>query len=504
MHRQRKVTTVVGVIIAVAVLVPSSSFSVETEDGPMYLTDSHGAAGVIWAMMSLAEADPKYMDCAEQTMKWLMHVKKVDDQGRVTWLLSYSAPPGHKNRAIKPPGLPLPIILFFNAYEKTKNPEYKEIALDAARYMAEAAPYRSKTKLGTAYGFAFSVGEKDPGLILGHSHGLGKYMQLFTRAYQVQPHASFVDALRGMLVNLKVNAVELGDGAIGWRAFRWKHIKDKGVIVTGYCFGQAGLIIPLMDLAKAMPELKLSDGTTPLSLGNAGLRYLIAQAKPVKKGYLWPYMRFDRKSKNPGLGSGTGGIGWAFLAGYQANRAAGNEAFAEECMKYARGAAEYTLGMIERAPKDYVFTSGGGSGGFGVCGGAGGSAWFPIKLSKELGEKDPEFVERVRKCTKRLAMMVIRSATPVGDTLTWPLSTGERKHHKIKSKQVAVNMALDYGQTGVVLELAEMGKFLHDDEILDAAKKAADFIVAHMVKTEHGWKMPRFVYLKTEEIEKDK
>jgi hypothetical protein len=43
---------------------------------------------------------------------------------------------------------------------------------------------------------------------------------------------------------------------------------------------------------------------------------------------------------NSGLGSGTGGIGWAFLEGYRANREHGNDEAAHQSLKYARGAAE--------------------------------------------------------------------------------------------------------------------------------------------------------------------
>jgi hypothetical protein len=52
----------------------------------------------------------------------------------------------------------------------------------------------------------------------------------------------------------------------------------------------------------------------------------------------------------------------------------------------------------------------------------------------------------------------------------------------------AVNMAFDYGQTGVVITLSELAKHVQDEEILDAARKVADFVVAHAVRTEHGWK----------------
>ena len=157
------------------------------------------------------------------------------------------------------------------------------------------------------------------------------------------------------------------------------------------------------------------------------------------------------------------------------------------------------LWAIEHAP-DNVFNGGGGSTGFGVCGGAGATAYLPVLLAKEIGGIDPEFQERVRKATKKAAMLLIQSGTHVGETLVWPLKPWERKHHQIKSDFITVNMALDYGQTGVVLSLAEMGKYLEDEQVLKAARKAADFIINNAVKTEHGWKFARFVHLKSNGI----
>ncbi len=52
---------VTTVLFAGLFIWPLSSVAVQPEDGPMYLTDSHGAAGVVRAMLSLAEADPDYL-----------------------------------------------------------------------------------------------------------------------------------------------------------------------------------------------------------------------------------------------------------------------------------------------------------------------------------------------------------------------------------------------------------------------------------------------------------
>jgi hypothetical protein len=382
--------------------------------------------------------------------------------------------------------------VFLDAYEMTGKAEYRETGIAAARWLAEVGADTWETTLGTAYGWGFAYGQKDAGLVAGHSHGLGKYMTLFMRAQEIESHPSFTKALRGILVNLKTRAVDMGEGGHAWPAFQWSHVKEKDAILTGYCFGQAGVIIPLMRLSQAMPDLKLTDGTRPLELGNGGLRYMMSIARPNEEGRLWPYMRHTDESRNPGLGSGTGGIGWAFLEGYGANRKAGNEEFAKACLEYARSAAEYALWAIERAPGN-VFQGGGGASGFGVCGGAGGTAYMPVMLAQEIGDEDPGFDLRVRMATKKVATMLIESGTQVDGMLVWPLRTWERKHHKIRGNVPMANMAIDYGQTGVVLSLAEMGKYLKDEEILEGARKAADFIIESTAKTDDGWKLARFV-----------
>ena len=68
----------------------------------------------------------------------------------------------------------------------------------------------------------------------------------------------------------------------------WPALNNPKVVETGYCYGQAGLIVPLLRLAEALPELRLSDGTTALSLANENLRYLMSVARKAGDGFVWP------------------------------------------------------------------------------------------------------------------------------------------------------------------------------------------------------------------------
>jgi hypothetical protein len=467
----------------------------EREPDPSYMTDTHGATGVVWAMLSLGEADPKYLECAEQTLAWLEHVKIEDDQGRVTWRLSESAPEGHPHREIYQRDVVFTLLQYFRAYRLTGREQYKKTALAGARWMAEVGADRWETPLGTAYGWAHGPGQKDVGLVTGWTMGLGKFLELFLKASKLSPDPVFRDALTGIVIHLKTRAKDADGGGIYWPHFPWGYIKEKqeNVVLTGYCWGQAGVIAPLMQVAREMPDLKLADGTTPLMLGNADLRYLAHAALRQNDGVTWHYMRHDRDARNPGLGSGTSGIGRAFLEGYRANLAAGDTQTASECLGYTRDVCRSAVAIVESARMDGAFRGGGGGSGHGFCGGAGPTMLLPLDLIREDPDVKPEEVERVRRAAKKLAETLIACGRPVKYGLAWPMNDAERAYYGFRSDRPAVNMALDYGQTGVVTTLAESAKGLKDDAILDAARKAADFAIANAVRTEHGWKFARYV-----------
>jgi hypothetical protein len=69
--------------------------------------------------------------------------------------------------------------------------------------------------------------------------------------------------------------------------------------------------------------------------------------------------------------------------------------------------------------------------------------------------------------------------------LNWLISVAKRDKR--------INIALDYGQTGVVWFLCMAARHLDSDELLEAAAKAGDFVVAQAVPAGGGYKFPRFV-----------
>ena len=473
--------------LAVSVAVPlflawgGSVLAVESEPGPMYLTDSHGASGVVHSFLELSAVDRSYEKYWRGALDWLIAVAEKDDAGRMTWRLSASAPEGHPNRQINLTAVCHITRMFVAGYERSGDARYKAAALGSVRMLTEVTALKWQTKLGPACGWAegYRPNDKGSGVLAGHSHGLGNFLDTMLDAHRLQPDEKLKEVLLGILANLRTRGRSIAGPN---NMFVWPRVNKEKVVETGYCYGQAGVILPLLTLAERFPDLKLSDGTTALAMANANLRYLIKAARAQQGGFVWPHMRHEDKSRNIGYGSGTGGIGWAFLRGAQVNRKT-DPAFAAECMKYARGAAQYAVDLVMSLPETRTLTASGGDSGFGVCGGAGGSGLLLMLLAQELGPSDAAFTARLNATIARLGKILVASAAPVDGMLAW------------KKDDRTVSVALDYGQTGPVLALAMSGKHLNNDEFIQAARHGADFIVKHAVAEKDGYKFPLRVSL---------
>ena len=460
--------------------------AVEMEDGPAYLTDSHGAAGVAHAFLELSEAAPEYDKYWKGSLDWLISVAERDDAGRIYWYMSTTAPKGHSSHRISIPGTCHMIRVFLAGYERCGDPRYRETALEGTRTLLERFARQRQTEYGTAYGWshAYRPNDRSLGLLAGHSHGLGNLMSTLLDAYEAAPagplKADVKRALEGILVNLRLRGVRTEkDGNV---LVSWPTLKNPKVIETGYCYGQAGLALPLLRMAEVLPELELPDGTTPLSLANGNLWYLMSVAREARGGCVWPYMRHNQTSKNIGYGSGTGGIGWAFLRGAQVNGDTDPD-FASDCMKYAKGAAVFAVGLISNYRPKGPMPGPGGDAGFGVCGGAGGAGHFLMLYAEEVGDQDAALAGRIRAACLRVSQAVLASAVELGDgTMVCP----DRFHFK------RVNIALDYGQTGVAFGLAVAGKYLQNEDLTTAAKKVADYIAKRAVPEGGGLKFAQF------------
>ncbi len=471
-----------GTILAAVLCTADAAVAVEMEKGPAYLTDSHGAMGVAQAFLELSKTSPEYTRYWKGALDWLIHVAQRDEEHRMAWTMSTTAPPGHPSHQVSIPGTCGVVSAFFAGYEACGDPRYKAAGIAGARMLVERFAIKRQTPLGTSYGWTHSYrpGAKGPGLLAGHSHGLGNLIDAILSAQEADPRDEFRQALEGILINLKLRAEQTERD--GKAICAWPSTKNAEVCETGYCYGQAGIVLPLLRLAEAMPEMKLSDGTTPLELANANLRYLIGVARRRGQGYVWPYMRHSKASRNIGYGSGTGGIGWAMLRGAEVNRKTDPE-FAAECMRYARGAAVFAVELVEHHQQQGPLPGPGGEAGFGVCGGAGGAGHFLMLFAQAAGPRDAPLVQRIDAVIEKIARAVIASAVEFEDgTMACP----DRTHFK------RVNLALDYGQTGVVLGLAVAGRYLGNEEISRAAAKVADYIARRAVPEGGGLKFAQF------------
>jgi len=142
-----------------------------------------------------------------------------------------------------------------------------------------------------------------------------------------------------------------------------------------------------------------------------------------------------------------------------------------------------TFSPLENYQHKGPMTGPGGDAGFGVCGGAGGAGHFLMLCAEEVGEKDAALVARIHVAVERIAQAVIASAVELEDgTMACP----DRVHFK------QINIALDYGQTGVVLGLAGTGKYLENEQFIETAKKVAEYIAKRAVSEGGGLKFAQF------------
>lgn len=472
--------TVVPIVLTACLVEPVHG--VQTEEGTDYLTDSHGASGVVHAFLELSEVAPQYDRYRKGALDWLISVAERDAEGRMACSMSPTAPKGDRNHPLNIPSMCHIVGMCFAGFKRCGDPRYRDAGLAGVRTLIERFARKEQTPYVTSYAWSHTYwsGDRSPGLLAGHSHGLGCLSDVLLDAYEAATDKAFKaqleDALRGILINLRLRGQRTPkDGKV---LIAWPALQNPHVVETGYCYGQAGLVVPLARMAEALPGLKLSDGTTSLSLAAGSLRYLMRVAREDRGGYVWPYMRHDLATRNIGYGSGTGGIGWAFLRGAQVNRRTDPE-FAAQCMQYARGAATYAVDLLLSYQGKGPLPAPGGDAGFGVCGGAG---YFLMLYANEVGAGEVELVQRIKAAIEKAARLVIASAVHIDGTLACP----DRAHFK------RINIALDYGQTGVVLSLAATGKYLNNGEILDAAKKVADYITRRAVPVGTGYKFAQF------------
>jgi len=447
--------TVGCTMLGVLLLLPSAP-AIETEDWPAYMTDTHGAAGVCWFLVDLKEVDPIYERYYWGALDWLVAVAEWDGD-TCGWWVSTTAPEGHPNHTFTTGGGAI-FDGLSRGYMASGDERYSDAALGGIRATMDNA-----RAVATPYGQGYWWGKR-----VGHSHGPGSVGDMLIDAHDRLGEESVLPYIYGLLNWLRNEAVFSTDG-LGNTLAMWPEDPGGTAYETGYCYGNAGTLAFVLNAANHFPGFEYPDGKDLRWLVNANIRWLmsIAVDVPAADGIIWRYMRHDELSTNMGWGSGISGIGEQFLDAYELNDAAGDP-FADECLEYAGKAAKsvvYKANLVSTISR-------------GACGGEGGVAWFLVPLADELDATDPEFAQECRDAASRIADLVVDDRLRFGDRTAWKSSP--------KFGDQAVNIALDYGVTGLGWALYLTGMALGRDDLVAVAREAGDYLRFIAVWDERG------------------
>ncbi len=254
--------------------------AVQIEEGPAYLTDSHGASGVVHAFLELTRSAPEYDPYWKGALDWLASVAKHDDEGCAYWLMSTSAPEGHPSNQINVAGMCHTIRMLFEGHERCGDKRYKDTALSAVHSLTERFAAKRETHLGTAYAWSHSYRPRNRslGMLAGHSHGLGNLIHVILLAHKADPTDRTRAALEGLLINLRLRAKIIERDAAA-SVIVWPALKNPNVVETGYCYGQAGVVLGLAGAARYLEDEEILDAAKRVG------DYIAARAEKAGGGY---------------------------------------------------------------------------------------------------------------------------------------------------------------------------------------------------------------------------
>jgi len=464
-----KPTKIVLCALACVMFLWQNAEAIEPEDGPAYMTDIHGAAGVCWFLREIRAVEPAYDRYYFGGLDWL--VATAMWQGDMcAWWQSTSAPPGHPNRKLVQGSA---VKELTQGWLASGNVAYRDTALGGLRgFLAGAIP------VDTPYGQGYWWGKR-----VGYSHGPGSCGGSLLAAHDdLEGAADLVVPYIVGLLNWLLDEAVLGDDGQGNLTAMWPEQAGGTAYETGYCYGNAGMLAFVINAAERFPDFALPDGS-PVSdlreLANASARWLISVAVelPAADGLYWLYMRHDEFSENVGWGSGVAGIGAQFLYAYLMNQAVGDP-FASVCLDTAGKAANtviYKINQISSIQR-------------GVCGGEGGAPVLLLDLADEIEGWDPQFAKACRDASGRVGDFIVADRLTFHDERTaWQASS--------KFGDQAANIAFDYGVTGLGLALYVLGTRLDDrEDLVGVAHKAAEYLEFITVwDAQGGCKWPQII-----------
>jgi len=458
-HHLSGVVSVTLAVLGVALPTLRAS-AIAPEDGPAFMTDSHGAVGVCFFLKKVTAVDPQSERYYRGALDWLVTTAEWEED-RCQWRVSTTAPPDNPNYgrySLQGQGRELA-----EGWVTFGDGRYREAALGALRQTFEEALH-----VDTPFGDGYWWGKR-----VGHSHGPGGPGDFLLDLYTMLGESAALPYAEGLLNWLRQESVVSDDGHGNTIAF-WPEAAGGTDYESGYCYGNAGTLAFLLSAVETMPGFSWPDCDL-LTAANTSLRWLMHVAVdvvlPGEDGVKWYYMRHEMDTNNIGFGSGVAGIGLQLLDGCQRNLDAGNAAFAAECVDYARKAARSIIYRIEEwgsTPPLQV----------GACGGEGGTAILLFPLADELEAADPAFAQECRDTAGTIADMVVDAR------LVFPAGSAWKSGPKFGDE--AVSIALDYGTTGLGLCLSTSGDALSRVDLIDVAKDAAAYLRFIAVWEENG------------------
>ncbi len=462
------------------------------KNSPGYLTDGHGACGVLQALLTVVDDFPEAEPYIESTIRWLYDVR-IEMKGGYVWRMSTTAPKGHQSYGLRPSVSFQLAVLSLRAHRRKPNELYVKVADGAMDlFFNHVEGYYRKTEFGEGVFFPAYIGGQ-PLVPATSGKFQGGVLSLAAELYELSDDPRALRLLKGLVNEIAGRAHLEGDRPV-WEW--WQKSVSKKSWRSGQCYGIAGTIWGLFDAYETIPDHRFPNGSSIRDLANSGLDLLGKQALERENlgGVHWPNISYVVPTENTGWGRGQGGVGASFLRGYQANR----DSDPERAKRYLRIAKQTAISIAEQlidSKWDYRGKSHHVQGGgleemnLGWCGGVGGTPRFLFMLANEVNESDPKVAEQCVQASKVVRDWFEKRSIP------WS-GGGRIWHAREKFGGVKVmNIAMDYGLSGMVRCLHLFATELDDKQSWDLARDATCAMLSLAVKEEEGTKWPLFTRL---------